>query len=220
MWKYIIIHHSVTDGSYETGLNVIKNQEKNYGKNSNSNAYHYMVTEDGRIIRWKPENVVVGHCGYDGYSYSEEPCNLNSLGVCFLGNFQYQDIPKKQLEAGMVLIKALVKKYNIQDIYGHRDIVNTQCPGDYLYNKIPDIKKQVLKALDWREEVINFNYEHKIIKDKQYHLERLGSPMAREEIFACLMNLINTIDKEKLKEIVNDIIDKKVEEKIKELLKK
>ena len=191
MWKYIIIHHSATDGRYETGINIIKNQEKKYGKNSNSNAYHYMITNDGRIIPWKSENVVVGHCGYDGYSYSTEPCNFNSLGICFLGNFEKNEVPQKQLEAGLALIKGLVKKYNIKKIYGHRDVTNTDCPGKFLYTKIPYIEKEVFMS-DWKNELLNWAVQKGIIKNPELH-QNLDIPFTKAEMLAILKNILERL---------------------------
>lgn len=192
MWKYIIIHHSATsDGSYQTGLNIIKNQEKNFGKNSNSNAYHYMVTSDGRIIPWKPETTIVGHCGYDGYSYSDEPCNFNSLGICFLGNFQINKVPEKQLEAGMVLIKSLVQKYKIKDILGHRDVIRTECPGENLYILIPKIKEVCFMA-DWKQELLNWAVQKGIIKNPELHQD-LDKPFTKAEILAIIKNIIERL---------------------------
>ena len=151
--KFIVIHHSVTDGSYQTGLNIIKRQGETFGKDSVKNCYHYMISKEGHIIAWKPENLVIGHCGVDGDYKWDKPCNFNSFGICFLGNFEIDEVSEKQYQTGLVLIKALVEKYNIKDIYGHKDVINTECPGKNLYKLIPKIKKEVF--MDWKQDVFN-----------------------------------------------------------------
>lgn len=206
--QFIIIHHSVTDGSYQTGLNIIKRQEQNFGKNSVTNSYHFMLTIEGHIISWKPENLMIGHCGVDGYSYSNEPCNANSLGICFLGNFEKENVPEIQFQAGLMLIKGLVKKYNIKDIVGHRDIINTECPGANLYKRIPEIKKEVFKMPleKWEEEVIKNAFNKGWIKDSDIHLSKAKEPFSRAEVLAVLMNYNNSNDKVMIKKIVKEIL--------------
>lgn len=203
--KYIVIHHSVTPGDYNTGLNVIKRQEQAFGKNSVKNSYHFIVSKEGHIITWKPENLVIGHCGFDGYTYSDEPCNFNSLAVCFLGNFEIEEVPKIQLEVGKVLIKSLVKKYKIKDVVGHRDIISTSCPGKNLYKLIPEIKEEIM--IDkWEEEVIKFAHQKGWIKELDLHLSKAKEPFSRAEALATLMNFYNTFEKEMLTKIVIEIL--------------
>jgi hypothetical protein len=65
--------------------------------------------------------------------------NLASIGICFLGNFENIEMPIEQFNAGVSLIKDLMKKYNVTlpNILRHRDIVSditgragsTECPG-------------------------------------------------------------------------------------------
>lgn len=205
--KFVVIHHSVTDGSYQTGLNIIARQEKNFGKNSVTNSYHFMITIEGHIISWKPENLMIGHCGVDGYSYSNEPCNANSIGICFLGNFEKENVPEIQFQAGLMLIKGLLKKYNIKDIVGHRDIINTECPGRNLYELIPNIKKEVFMPIEkWEEEVIKFAHQKGWIKELDLHLSKSKEPFTRAETLATLMNFYNTFEKEMLTKIVIEIL--------------
>lgn len=190
--KYIVIHHSVTPGDYNTGLNVIKRQEQAFGKNSVKNSYHFIVSKEGHIITWKPENLVIGHCGFDGYTYSDEPCNFNSLAVCFLGNFEVEEVPNIQYQLGKVLIKSLVKKYNIKDVVGHRDIINTECPGKNLYKLIPEIKKEVF--MDTKKDIINWALQKGIIKDEKW----LDTPDKQVSICELLWILKNILDNIKI----------------------
>ncbi|NMB82943.1 MAG: N-acetylmuramoyl-L-alanine amidase [Ignavibacteria bacterium] len=188
--KFVVIHHSVTDSFYQTGLNIVKNQQKKYGKDSVRDAYHYMVTGDGYIIPWIPENVVSGHCGLDGNNNWTIPCNFNSLAVCFLGDFEKKEIPEKQFELGLVLIKTLVKKYYIIDIVGHRDIIATECPGKNLYKLIPEIKKEVF--MDWKEDVINWALQKGLITSQDW-LKNKDKPITIAELLAIIKNLTDKL---------------------------
>ena len=57
--------------------------------------------------------------------------NEDSLGICFVGNFDYNKPPDAQLIAGARIISLWMKLYNIKidDIYGHRDFSTKTCPG-------------------------------------------------------------------------------------------
>ncbi|MGC9000675.1 N-acetylmuramoyl-L-alanine amidase [Caldisericum sp.] len=62
-----------------------------------------------------------------------------SVGICFVGNFENIEMPIEQFNAGIKLIKSLMKQYNIPltNILRHRDVVSdisrtansTECPG-------------------------------------------------------------------------------------------
>jgi len=62
-----------------------------------------------------------------------------SIGICFLGTFEKIEVPTEQFNAGVELIKTLMKEYNIPliNVIRHRDVVSdishvansTECPG-------------------------------------------------------------------------------------------
>jgi N-acetyl-anhydromuramyl-L-alanine amidase AmpD len=110
---YIILHHAAGDISP-----------------SNLHAYHvslgwtgigcnYYVRKDGNIYRGRPEEVAGAHT--EGY-------NNKSIGICFEGNFEVENMSEKQLEAGIWLIKDILTRYNVP-IAPHKNFANTACPG-------------------------------------------------------------------------------------------
>ncbi|MGC8979294.1 S-layer homology domain-containing protein [Caldisericum sp.] len=62
-----------------------------------------------------------------------------SVGICFVGNFENIEMPIEQFNAGVQLIKTLMKEYNIPliNVIRHKDVVSdishtansTECPG-------------------------------------------------------------------------------------------
>ena len=123
----LIIHHSVTDPKnkdiwavsvdghdYVPGL-YIDNRE--YQGN-----YHYLIYQDGEIKHPVPDDRYTYHCGV--YNI-----NLTSLAVCFVGNFEENEPSAISLAKANELIARLKIEYNINDIYLHRDLYVTQCPG-------------------------------------------------------------------------------------------
>jgi hypothetical protein len=55
--------------------------------------------------------------------------NLTSLAICFIGNYDTQEPSSQSLEAARHLIVDLKNKYPIENIYLHRDLFQTICPG-------------------------------------------------------------------------------------------
>jgi len=68
-------------------------------------------------------------CSNHHRNWSNYQVNLESIGICFLGNFETTLMPEKQMLAGAELIKNLRERFNIKEIKKHSDIVPTLCPG-------------------------------------------------------------------------------------------
>lgn len=125
----IIIHHS--------GVSVLQSVYTihDYHKNTNGWAgigYHFYVRKNGNIYRGRPENTVGAHCSGENY---------NSIGICFEGNFEKEEMNEEQLKAGRELVNYLKDKYKINKVKKHNDYGNTDCPGkNFPFNSI---KKEI-----------------------------------------------------------------------------
>lgn len=116
--EQIILHHS--------GVTVLQSVETihNYHKNTNGWSgigYHFYVRKDGNIYRGRPENTVGAHCQGENY---------NSIGICFEGNFEKEEMGEKQIKSGHELVNFLLDKYNLskEDVKKHNDFGSTVCP--------------------------------------------------------------------------------------------
>jgi len=118
-------------------------------------GYNYLVDRFGNIYegRYGGDNVVAGHA----YGYNE-----GSVGIAAMGTYSSVNI-SPQLEQSLVSLltwecykhginplgySTFVDKY-VANIMGHRDVNNTQCPGDNLYNQLPSIRSQVWGRLPY-----------------------------------------------------------------------
>jgi N-acetyl-anhydromuramyl-L-alanine amidase AmpD len=140
--KYIVLHHSATD--YQSNKDDIdgkviakticdRAQEK-WKKEYPAYIcdYHFIIGHTGKVFNGQPVDQPSWHC-------TNYQANLVSIGICFLGNFESIEMPTEQFNAGVELIKSLMKQYNIplMNILRHRDVVSdithransTQCPG-------------------------------------------------------------------------------------------
>ncbi len=85
-------------------------------------GYHYFVRKDGRIYRGRPEDTVGAH------AYNS---NSISVGVCFEGNFENEQMPDAQFAAGAELVADLMARYRLDSaaLRAHREVNATACPG-------------------------------------------------------------------------------------------
>ena len=83
-------------------------------------GYHYFVNKQGVIVKGRPDDTIGSHA--KGY-------NSTSLGVCFEGRYNKEIMSQAQLQAGRELVAYLKKKYNINKVKRHKDLLSTDCPG-------------------------------------------------------------------------------------------
>lgn len=96
-------------------------------------GYHYVIDRGGRV--WQGRSVQ-----YQGAHVAEN--NSQNIGIMCLGNFELQHPSAEQLSTLTQLCVALMRGYNLKeaDIYCHRDLRNTLCPGRHLYAKIQQMR--------------------------------------------------------------------------------
>ena len=84
-------------------------------------GYHFLVRKDGTVYSMRPEWAVGSHA---------KGSNSDSIGVCFEGDYMFETMPQAQLDAGRELVAYLKAKYGIEAVLRHRDVYDTNCPGD------------------------------------------------------------------------------------------
>lgn len=127
----IILHHRAGNGDVES---IHKQHLANgwWGI-----GYHYYIRKDGSIWRGRPEHWVGSHAG------SSNDYNKHSIGICFEGNFETEQMTDEQVKSGRELIEDIEDRYSIKQILGHKDVAKTVCPGanfrwDDLFAPAPD----------------------------------------------------------------------------------
>ncbi|MBI3462097.1 MAG: N-acetylmuramoyl-L-alanine amidase [Planctomycetes bacterium] len=76
---------------------------------------------------------------------TELPETADTLGVCVVGNFE-NDMPGPQQVSSLVRVLAdWCQRYHVEhtQIFGHRDLGHTACPGKNLYAQLPSIRQDV-----------------------------------------------------------------------------
>jgi len=112
--KYIIIHHCAGNGD------PVSVHNDHISRGWTGIGYHFYVRKDGSIWRGRPISVIGAHCA--GY-------NHESIGICFEGNFDAEEMAVGQKKAGKSLVTYLAELFPSAEIKMHRDFVSTACPG-------------------------------------------------------------------------------------------
>lgn len=145
----VFIHHS--DTAHAGGLDHLEEQKQAARIIQNFHmdvrgwsdiAYHYLIFQpygnaeyarvfEGRMVKHVPA-AQLGH-------------NTGTIAVCVVGNFDHAD--KVKDNTVWAIAKLLTEQRNKTGIHdphtigGHRDVVQTTCPGDTLYGQIPRIAR-------------------------------------------------------------------------------
>ena len=81
-------------------------------------GYHYIIDADGHIYRTNMPQVASYHSG-------DRDTNLESFGICLLGDFRTYDPTPAQLDS----CRWLVGQLGVTEVLPHQAVVQTACPG-------------------------------------------------------------------------------------------
>ena len=143
-WRYntdlIVIHHTGSEHNGQHIDNDLSAEEidhfHKYGNNWSMIGYNFVIRKNGAIERGRPIDSVGAHVG-------DNHINPHSIGIHLCGNFFVAEPTFLQIESVAELLAELTANYNIpcdrDHIVGHREVGNSDCPGDNLYNVLDEI---------------------------------------------------------------------------------
>lgn len=128
--KQVVIHHSADNLDHPSKHARYHVEDKEWP----GIGYAFVVGKKGEIWQTQPLDVI---------SYHARSNNSESLGVMVIGNFMETTPSNKQMVALHKLLRHLKSINRDWVIKGHRDVVETDCPGELfpmdeiksLYNK-------------------------------------------------------------------------------------
>jgi hypothetical protein len=162
---YVIVHHTdnknppdnPSQGTLEGAIQFARNiQEFHMDRNGWWDSGHnFLNTTAGLLLegrRGTLDAVKQGFCIESAHAAQDlgKLANGNqSPGIENEGNFMTFEMGQKQWESLVELCAALCSSCEISpaNIKGHRDFSNTDCPGDWLYDQLPRLRKQVADQL-------------------------------------------------------------------------
>ena len=102
--------------------------------------YHFFIAHDGSVGEGRPvEYVGDSNTAYDLRGHVQ---------VVLEGNFENETVTPAQLQSLRGLVVALARRYRVppEMVTGHRDNVQTLCPGRDLYRLLPELRQAVADA--------------------------------------------------------------------------
>ncbi len=123
--KYIILHHSLTKDSRTVSWGAIRDYQVRI-LGWNNIGYHAgieLVGDSNEVLLCRMPDVAGAHT---------RGLNSCSLGLCFIGNFDLNQVPTDQWKLGVKLVKSWRSLFSIpiNHVQGHRDYASYKsCPG-------------------------------------------------------------------------------------------
>ena len=137
----IVLHHSAgpqaTEPDPAAAIRQIW-QEHAISNGWGDIGYHYLVDSFGNVYKGRDggDGVIGGH-DYTSNDYAE--------GICCVGNYMSETPTDAMIAAVSWIIGQRCQRWGLtpgpNTIIGHRDDYPTSCPGDNLYNRLPDIRR-------------------------------------------------------------------------------
>jgi LysM repeat protein len=136
----ITVHHSsavaLPGGIRENGdaIQVLRFIEDSHKRGIGKNepfaciGYHFVIAADGRIYEGRPLAYQGAHATGDN--------NIGNIGVCLLGDFDHDPVPRIQRDRLIELLDRLCAEHGIvasaKTVLCHKDFKSTDCPGRFL----------------------------------------------------------------------------------------
>jgi hypothetical protein len=157
--QYIVIHHTDTipaSSDLKAAKQVVKNIQKFHmdpvpmGNGWSDIGYNFLNTIGGHLIEGRfssLEEAIKGNSVRGAHAGMID--GNRSPGVANEGNFTTKKMDSTQWDSLVNLCAALCQSCDIDpaQIRGHRDFVPTDCPGEWLYNQLPQLIKEVAQKL-------------------------------------------------------------------------
>ncbi len=163
--EHCIVHHAAGSNFNTDYYNVVRNI---YLLHTQTNGwddigYNYLIAQDGTLFIGRDPQNINTEDNIQGAHFCAK--NANTMGTCLLGNYT-DTIPSDTTWAILkqLLVWKLIKEnLNPLDsnlhpddtgillpvIAGHRDGCNTECPGQKVYDQLPQLRIDVKNAIDF-----------------------------------------------------------------------
>ncbi|XP_030382253.1 peptidoglycan-recognition protein SC1a/b-like [Scaptodrosophila lebanonensis] len=132
--NYAIIHH--TAGAYCETFAACSQQMRNVQSYHMDSlgwpdiGYNFLIGGDGNVYEGRGWNSMGAHAA---------EWNSWSIGISFMGNYNYDTLEPNMISAAKELLQDAVNRGQLSSgyvLYGHRQVSATECPGTHIWNEI------------------------------------------------------------------------------------
>jgi hypothetical protein len=159
--RKLIVHHTDTPNGDPDPAATVRAVYTYHVKSRGWNdiGYNFLVDERGRIYEGRysreygPGEIPTGEDrdGRGVIGAHAEGANTGSVGVALLGTFTAQGPTAAAVEALQAMLAWKADRHSINvlagdsypNLAGHRDTKATSCPGDRLYDRLPELRRRV-----------------------------------------------------------------------------
>ncbi|MBE9925738.1 hypothetical protein G8C93_07505 [Cellulosimicrobium cellulans] len=153
------VHHTAGTNDYSSaqvpavirGIYTYHAQSRGWG----DIGYNFLVDKFGRV--WEGRKGGVDRAVIGAHASG---VNSAAFGVSFMGNYDTATVPTVSLDAAARVIAwkfslhgvvagttTVIDGQRLQTVFGHREVGQTSCPGQYLFARLPELRTKV-KALE------------------------------------------------------------------------
>lgn len=139
----VVIHHTVTPDlmcgtALSEEIEAVQRVERFHAVDNGwaGIGYNFLITQNGHVFVGRGWDHIGAHAG-------SRADNRRSYGICFVINGEERTPSRASKEACRELIREGVRLGKIAAGYlvkGHRDLKATACPGDALYQCLPELR--------------------------------------------------------------------------------
>ncbi|GAB1823277.1 peptidoglycan recognition protein family protein [Herbidospora sp. RD11066] len=150
--EHIVIHHTATsntmDETLEHAHRLSRAIQKHHMRRNRWDdiGEQFTISRGGHIMEGRNRTLLALSRGMHAVGAHTADHNRTSLGIENEGTYA-RTSPTLALLGSLVKLTAwLCAQYDLnpyEAIVGHRDLNNTRCPGDYLYDLLPELRERV-----------------------------------------------------------------------------
>lgn len=150
---YIVVHHMASTNDVaedEAAAKDIAYRVQGWhmdGNGWNDSGQQFSVSRGGHIMEGRQGSLdAIKDGGYFMRGiHAGKPANSESIGIENEGTFSEVEPPETLIGGLTELVCYIATQYNIpaSQVYGHRDFMNTDCPGTQLYMRIQELRTAI-----------------------------------------------------------------------------
>lgn len=141
---HLVVHHTAIPNVHNyAGAATVRGIQRSHqdDRKWNDIGYHFVIGPEGAIYQGRPEYVVGAHA---------QP-NTGKVGISLVGNYQDEDQLSDATRKSLIhLLAWLAATYTIDPgthITGHRDWMDTSCPGIRVYEELDQLRLDVARFI-------------------------------------------------------------------------
>ncbi|KAB2340895.1 N-acetylmuramoyl-L-alanine amidase [Actinomadura rudentiformis] len=152
----IVVHHTATPNttnySLEHAYRLSRDIQRFHMRHRgwNDTGQHLTISRGGHVMEGRDSSLSAILAGRHAIGAQARRHNDHTIGIENEGNYKKAPVPELLWSSLVTVCTWLCAEYQLDPdraIVGHRDLGDTECPGDALYSRLPELRKSVSARL-------------------------------------------------------------------------